>query len=102
MLLDDALPPRDRVETLLELHGNALLRERTAVVSIRRRALMGGRLALGPLKCAPLPPSLPAPQYLDQRARQLEDLVLASGEGGRPKDTSPLIQVGWMQCLGRK
>ena len=28
--LDASLPPRQRAETLLELHGNALLRETTA------------------------------------------------------------------------
>ncbi|GFH07897.1 paralyzed flagella protein 22, partial [Haematococcus lacustris] len=30
VMLDAALPARERVEVLLELHGNALLRERTA------------------------------------------------------------------------
>ncbi|GLI70938.1 hypothetical protein VaNZ11_016033 [Volvox africanus] len=51
VLLDGALTPRERVEMLLELHGNAVLRERAAA-------------------------------YLDEKARQLEALVVDLASGG--------------------
>ncbi|GIL63277.1 hypothetical protein Vafri_17380, partial [Volvox africanus] len=51
VLLDGAIPPRERGEMLLELHGNAVLRERAAA-------------------------------YLDEKARQLEALVVDLASGG--------------------
>ena len=39
VLLDETLPARDRMETLLELHGNVFLRDKTA--KYLGRALLG-------------------------------------------------------------
>ena len=43
VMLDGSLPARERVEVLLELHGNALLRENTAAYLGVSRVGLSGR-----------------------------------------------------------
>lgn len=57
VLLDGSLPTKDRIQTLLEIHGNALVRQRTA-------------------------------EYLDQRGRALEDLLVALGGGASEEEAA--------------
>ncbi|PNH02753.1 Dynein assembly factor 3, axonemal, partial [Tetrabaena socialis] len=64
VLLDGALLPRERMELLLELHGNALLRERAAA-------------------------------YLDEKARQLEALVVELAAGGGLAHTTLPLHAPW-------